>query len=116
LNSDFLGKNGALSEDSEEEESGSVRGALRLKGYYGVSMGFRWGVETMRVGIIRCLSNARKCPATSCLRAISEKEGNFSDYGDVELVGITTCGGDGMCWLVSDATSVVHGFWCNVVV
>jgi len=50
-------------------------------------------VGIMRVGIIRCLSNARRCPATSCLRAISEKEGNFSDYGDVELVGITTCGG-----------------------
>jgi predicted metal-binding protein len=50
-------------------------------------------VETTKVGIIRCLSNARRCPATGCLKVIKEKEGNFKDYGDIELVGITTCSG-----------------------
>ena len=46
----------------------------------------------MRVGIIRCENN-RKCPSTSCLRAIIEKDGGFANYEDIELVGITTCGG-----------------------
>lgn len=47
----------------------------------------------MRVGIVRCLSHSHNCPATACFRAIIEKEGSFANYGDVELVGITTCGG-----------------------
>lgn len=47
-----------------------------------------------RVGIIIC-DRYRSCAAGKCLRALREREGAFSAYEDrdVELVGITSCGG-----------------------
>lgn len=47
----------------------------------------------MRIGIIRCLAQAQNCPGTGCFRAVKEKEGQFANYDNVELVGFTTCGG-----------------------
>lgn len=50
--------------------------------------------STVRLGIIIC-DRYRSCAAGKCLRALGEREGAFSRYAgrDVELVGITTCGG-----------------------
>jgi len=48
----------------------------------------------LRVGIVVCEANARRsCPGTSCFLAVKGKVGEFSQYGKVELVGFTTCGG-----------------------
>jgi predicted metal-binding protein len=48
----------------------------------------------VRLGIIIC-DRYRSCAAGKCLRALRSREGAFSVYEgrDVELVGITTCGG-----------------------
>ena len=50
--------------------------------------------ETVRVGIIIC-DRYRTCAAGKCLRALRNREGAFSLYQgrEVELAGITTCGG-----------------------
>lgn len=51
-------------------------------------------MRKIRVGIIIC-DRYRSCAAGKCLRSLREREGAFSAYvaDDVELVGITTCGG-----------------------
>jgi predicted metal-binding protein len=50
--------------------------------------------SAIRVGIIFC-DRYRTCAAGKCLRALREGEGAFSAYAgrEVELVGVTTCGG-----------------------
>ena len=50
--------------------------------------------EKVKVGIIIC-NRYRRCAGGKCLRALREREGAFSIYGDrdVELVGYTTCDG-----------------------
>ena len=50
--------------------------------------------EIIRVGIIIC-DRYRTCAAGKCLRALRNREGAFTLYQgrEVELVGITTCGG-----------------------
>jgi predicted metal-binding protein len=50
--------------------------------------------STTKVGIIIC-DRYRTCAGGKCLRALKNKEGAFSRYGDVEveLVGYTTCDG-----------------------
>ena len=47
-----------------------------------------------RIGIIIC-DRYRRCAGGKCLRALRNREGAFSVYGDteVELVGYTTCDG-----------------------
>jgi predicted metal-binding protein len=47
-----------------------------------------------RIGIIIC-DRYRGCAAGKCLRAMRNAEGAFDIYGkgEVELVGLTTCGG-----------------------
>ncbi|MBN2034727.1 MAG: CGGC domain-containing protein [Deltaproteobacteria bacterium] len=47
-----------------------------------------------KVGIIIC-DRYRRCAGGKCLRAMRNKEGAFSIYGDdeLELVGLTTCDG-----------------------
>ena len=50
--------------------------------------------STVRVGVIIC-DRYRSCAAGKCLRALRQREGAFSAYAgsNVELVGITSCGG-----------------------
>lgn len=50
--------------------------------------------EVKRVGIIIC-DRYRSCAAGKCLRALRRREGAFAAYRDdeVELVGLTSCGG-----------------------
>jgi predicted metal-binding protein len=49
---------------------------------------------TVKIGIIIC-DRYRRCAGGKCLRALKNKEGAFSMYGDtaIELVGMTTCDG-----------------------
>lgn len=50
--------------------------------------------EKRKIGIIIC-NRYRRCAGGKCLRAMRNREGAFSIYGDaeVELVGYTTCDG-----------------------
>ena len=50
--------------------------------------------DRTRVGIIIC-NRYRRCAGGKCFRALKNREGAFSVYGDseVELVGYTTCDG-----------------------
>ncbi len=50
--------------------------------------------EKVKIGVIIC-DRYRNCAGGKCLRALHNREGAFSVYGDseVELVGYTTCGG-----------------------
>jgi predicted metal-binding protein len=50
--------------------------------------------EIIKVGIIIC-DRYRRCAGGKCLRAMREKSGAFSIYGDqkLELIGFTTCDG-----------------------
>jgi len=50
--------------------------------------------EIIKVGIIIC-DRYRRCAGGKCLRAMREKAGAFSIYGDqeLELIGYTTCDG-----------------------
>jgi predicted metal-binding protein len=47
-----------------------------------------------KIGIVIC-DRYRRCAGGKCLRAMRNKEGAFSTYGDteLELVGFTTCDG-----------------------
>ena len=45
-----------------------------------------------KIGIIIC-DRYRRCAGGKCLRAMRNKEGAFSVYSDMELVGYTTCDG-----------------------
>ena len=45
-----------------------------------------------KIGIIIC-DRYRRCAGGKCLRAMRNKEGAFSMYNDIELVGYTTCDG-----------------------
>ena len=45
-----------------------------------------------KIGIIIC-DRYRRCAGGKCLRAMRNKEGAFSMYNDMELVGFTTCDG-----------------------
>ena len=50
--------------------------------------------EKIKIGIIIC-DRYRRCAGGKCLRALRDKEGAFSRYGqaELELVGYTTCDG-----------------------
>ncbi len=45
-----------------------------------------------KIGIIIC-DRYRRCAGGKCLRAMRNREGAFDIYGDLELVGYTTCDG-----------------------
>ncbi len=48
----------------------------------------------MKIGIIRCMQTEDVCPATTDLLFAKEKKGAFEAIdGDVEIVGINSCGG-----------------------
>lgn len=48
----------------------------------------------MKVGIIRCMQTEDMCPASTDFKVMKSKKGAFENVeGEVELIGITTCGG-----------------------
>lgn len=48
----------------------------------------------MKIGLIRCMQTEEMCPATRCLDAMRRRKDAFAGVeGDIELVGVTTCGG-----------------------
>ncbi len=48
----------------------------------------------MKLGLIRCIQTEDMCPATTDLKFIKAKKGAFEGISeDIELIGITTCGG-----------------------
>lgn len=48
----------------------------------------------MKVGIIRCMQTEDMCPATSCFRVANTKKAAFENVeGEVEVMGINSCGG-----------------------
>jgi predicted metal-binding protein len=46
-----------------------------------------------KVGIIRCNAYSDDCPASGCFRAMRENTGKFKDYGEIQIIGLDTCGG-----------------------
>jgi predicted metal-binding protein len=50
--------------------------------------------KEMKVGLIRCMQTEDMCPATTDIKVMQEKKCAFKGVeGDVQLIGITTCGG-----------------------
>lgn len=48
----------------------------------------------MKLGLIRCEQTEDMCPGTSDFRVIREKKGAFEGVeGEIEIVGLVTCGG-----------------------
>jgi len=48
----------------------------------------------MKVGLIRCLQTEDMCPATTDFKVMKEKKCSFEGVeGDIEIIGINTCGG-----------------------
>lgn len=48
----------------------------------------------MKVGLIRCMQTEDMCPGTTDFRIMREKKCAFKDVeGDIEVIGMTTCGG-----------------------
>lgn len=48
----------------------------------------------MKVGLIRCFQTEDMCPGTTDFKFMREKKGAFEGIEeDIELVGVTTCGG-----------------------
>lgn len=48
----------------------------------------------MKVGLIRCMQTEDMCPATTCFRVMKDKKLAFNNIeGDIEVIGVNTCGG-----------------------
>ncbi len=48
----------------------------------------------MKVGLIRCLQTEDMCPGTADFKVMREKKCAFKDVeGEIEVIGVTTCGG-----------------------
>ncbi len=48
----------------------------------------------MKIGLIRCLQTEDYCPATTCLKVMDTKKQAFEGVeGEIEIIGVTTCGG-----------------------
>ncbi len=48
----------------------------------------------MKVGLIRCMQTEDMCPATTCFKVMNTKKIAFENIEeDIEVVGLTTCGG-----------------------
>ena len=48
-----------------------------------------------KIGIIRCQEHSANCAGYHCFPAIHDRNGQFTDYDTIELVGFDTCGGCG---------------------
>jgi predicted metal-binding protein len=46
-----------------------------------------------KVGIIRCDAHSENCAAFGCFRAMRENTGKFENYGEIQIIGVDTCGG-----------------------
>lgn len=48
----------------------------------------------MKVGLIRCMQTEDMCPATTCFKVMKGKKLAFEGIeGDIEVIGVNTCGG-----------------------
>lgn len=48
----------------------------------------------MKVGLIRCMQTEDMCPASTCFKVMKNKKCAFEGVEeDIEVVGVTTCGG-----------------------
>lgn len=48
----------------------------------------------MKIGLIRCLQTEDMCPGTTCFKVMRTKKLAFEGVvGDIEIIGVTTCGG-----------------------
>lgn len=48
----------------------------------------------MKVGLIRCMQTEDMCPATTCLKVMSNKKMAFEGVQEeIEVIGVNTCGG-----------------------
>lgn len=48
----------------------------------------------MKIGLIRCMQTEDMCPATTDFKVIREKKAAFEGVeGDIEVIGVNTCGG-----------------------
>ena len=48
----------------------------------------------MKVGLIRCMQTEDMCPASTCLKVMSDKKLAFEGITeDIEVIGVNTCGG-----------------------
>lgn len=48
----------------------------------------------MKIGLIRCMQTEDICPATTCFKVAKEKKLAFEGITeDIEVIGVTTCGG-----------------------
>ncbi|MBP7401895.1 MAG: CGGC domain-containing protein [Clostridia bacterium] len=48
----------------------------------------------MKAGLIRCLKTESMCPASICLQVMRTRQSAFAGTEeDIELVGVSTCGG-----------------------
>lgn len=48
----------------------------------------------MKVGLIRCMQTEDMCPATTDLKVMREKKCAFEGVeGEIEVIGVNTCGG-----------------------
>ena len=48
----------------------------------------------MKVGLIRCMQTEDMCPASTDFKIMKEKKGAFEGVeGDIEVIGVNTCGG-----------------------
>lgn len=48
----------------------------------------------MKIGLIRCLQTEDMCPAATCLKVMRERKLAFEGLEeDIEVTGVTTCGG-----------------------
>lgn len=48
----------------------------------------------MKVGFIRCMQTEDMCPGSKCFQTMRDKKDAFADLsGELECVGVNTCGG-----------------------
>jgi predicted metal-binding protein len=47
-----------------------------------------------KIGLFRCADNELKCPLTSCLNSLHNREQGFAGYLETELVGVFTLQND----------------------
>ena len=48
----------------------------------------------MKVGLIRCMQTEDMCPASTDFKFMHDKKGAFEGVeGEIELIGVNTCGG-----------------------
>lgn len=63
----------------------------------------------MKIGIIRCMQTEDMCPATTDLEFAREKKGAFEAIeGDIDVIGINSCGGCPGKKVVSRAQEMVR--------